>query len=872
MSVTHARPSLRNLLALLFVLLTAIPVEIIGVLLTHRAWEQERETVREHHLQLAHYLTEALAGYADDMAATFQLIALNIADYSSVENLPTILDHLHFKYVGIVNSAGDVKHLAAPNTDFRIDRLPESFLQQLRIGGTRAAHAVRFSNVLPDRHGHPTLFLWKPIDDEHYAVGALNTDYIVKLQSTIRVGQSGHAIILDRSGRIIAHPNPQWRHAMKDMSRAEPVRRMMAGETGVLWFFSPDNQTEMVAGFATTPKTGWGVMIPQPVSELKTRIGQVQRAVWSVICLALLAAAVLSIFVARLLATPLRRIGLVAECFANGAYEVRISDDEAFHTRETANLAAQFNAMADEITRSWKAQQESEARSREFAEIAADWFWETDLQQVFTYISTPLVADRQWDAEQALWRHRREHIVNDPKGLTVALIQSYMDREASFDNVEYQVLGRGRRSIYISVAGRPIRDSKGEVVGYRGVARDITERLYTQAQLRQARQDEMLRHAHKMEAIGTLAGGIAHDFNNILFAIVGYTELTLTRLSRNTEAWRNLQEVLTAGKRAKELVRQILIFSRNSDQVSEPVYLHLVVKEALKLLRASLPTTITIRHDTPENIGAVLADPTQMHQVLMNLCVNAGYAMQETGGILDIRLDAVEVGETFARQHPTLCPGPHLRLTIQDTGQGMTPEVMDRIFEPYYTTKEVGQGTGMGLAIVHGIVTNHNGAITVQSRLGVGTTFEVYFPRHDEEVERLDRPEAPLSGGTGSILFVDDEETLALLGREMLRSLGYDVTAMMSSIDALEVFRHAPHRFDLVITDQTMPHMTGEMLACKLRQIRPDIPIILCTGFSHIMDAEKADAQDIDAFLMKPATAYDLGTTIQQLLPAQTVD
>jgi CheY-like chemotaxis protein len=213
-----------------------------------------------------------------------------------------------------------------------------------------------------------------------------------------------------------------------------------------------------------------------------------------------------------------------------------------------------------------------------------------------------------------------------------------------------------------------------------------------------------------------------------------------------------------------------------------------------------------------------------------------------------------------------------LRLTIQDTGHGMTPEVMDRIFEPYYTTKEVGQGTGMGLAIVHGIVTNHNGAITVQSRLGVGTTFEVYFPRHDEKVERIDRPEAPLSSGTGSILFVDDEETLALLGREMLRSLGYDVTAMMSSIDALEVFRHAPHRFDLVITDQTMPNMTGEMLACKLRQIRPDIPIILCTGFSHIMDAEKADAQDIDAFLMKPATAYDLGTTIQQLLAAQTVD
>ena len=583
MSVTQSRPSLRNLLALLFLLLTAIPVEIIGVLLTHTAWERERETVREHHLQLAHYLTETLDSYANDMVAIFQWVASNIVENSPDEKLLEILGHLDFKYICIVNSSGDVKRLVAPNSDFGIDRLPESLLKQLPIGGIRSASTVEFSNVLPDHHGHPTLFMTKPLDDEHYAIGALKTDHIVMLQKTIHFGQSGHAVIIDGSGRTIAHPNPQWQRTIKELSQAEPVRLTMAGEAGVLWFFSPANQTEMVAGYSTTPTTGWGVMILQPVSELEFRISQVKRAVWSVICIALLIAAVLSVFVARLLATPLRRIGLTAERFANGSYEARISDSGAFHTRETADLAAQFNAMANDVNRSWKAQQESEIRSREFAEIAADWFWETDLKQVFTYISSPPVRRCQWDSESALGRHRREHIANDPEDNAVALIQHYMDCETSFDNVEYQVLDRDGQSIYMSVAGRPMRNANGNVVGYRGVARDITERLYTQAQLRQARQEELLRHAHKMEAIGTLAGGIAHDFNNILSAIVGYTDLTLNLLSHNTTPWRNLQEVLTAGKRAKELVRQILIFSRNSEQVRKPIHLHRLIKETLQL-------------------------------------------------------------------------------------------------------------------------------------------------------------------------------------------------------------------------------------------------------------------------------------------------
>jgi PAS domain S-box-containing protein len=866
MSVTLSRPSLCNLLALLFFLITAIPVEIIGVLLTNKAWDRELQTVHEQHLQLARRLADELARYAEDAEATFQLVVSSLVHNRPIQELATDLKRLHFKHICIVNSSGDVERLLSSNPDRKLERVPAPLLEQIRTAAAGTVHAVVFSNVLTDYHGDPVIFLWKPLGDERYALGALQTEYFVKLQSAVSFGKRGHAVIVDRSGRIIAHPDPQWRLLRKDMSQVAPVRHMMAGETGVLRFFSPAVRADMVAGFTTTPKTGWGVMIPQPVSELEARIDQVKRAVWSVICTALLAAAVLSVFVSRLLAAPLRRIGLVAERFTNGSYDVRVSASEAFHTRETAILAAQFNAMADEVNRSWQAQRESEERFREFAQIAADWFWETDLQQVFTYVSSPFATDRHWDPSVILKHHRREHIIDDPQGKVVTLIQRCMDLEVSFENIEYRVLGGDGRPVDMSIAGRPMRDASGTVVGYRGVARDITEHLHTQAQLRHAQQEEQLRHARKMEAIGTLAGGVAHDFNNILSAILGYTELTLCEISHNTKACSNLQRVLTAIQRAKELVLQILTFSRNSFQEHKPLSLHLVVKEALKLLRASLPTTITIIQDIAEDAGTILADSTQMHQVLMNLCANAEYVMRQTGGILKVCLDAVEVTEAFAVQHPVLHPGPHVRLMVQDTGAGIAPEILDRIFEPFFTTKAVGQGSGMGLAVVHGIINSHNGVITVKSVPGQGTAFSIYLPRVNTPAETEVPLEEVIPNGKGSILFVDDEDFLADWGQEMLEYLGYEVVVMTNGTQALEAFRSAPYGFDLVITDQTMPYMTGDVLARELRHIRPDIPIILCTGFSHTIDTEQAKAQGIDAFLLKPLTARDLGVAIQRVL------
>jgi PAS domain S-box-containing protein len=813
--------------------------------------------VQEQHLQIARNLVAALTRYATDVEAVFRMSVANVDAQQPVRRLSTLLNSLHFKHVCIVNAQGQVEYFVAPDADLKMEPMPESLLEKLRAGATW--------EVLPDPAGEPTLFLLRPLDSERYALGAIRTDYFVELQSAIAFGKQGHAVIVDQRGRVIAHPNPQWRTTMRDLSALEPVRRMMGGETGVTRFFSPALQEEVITGFSTVPAVGWGVMIPQPLSELAAHVQRVQRAVWAVIGLALLCATLLGVLVSRWLSTPLRRIGLVAERFANGAYAARVQALGVLHTREAAALAAQFNRMADEVTQSWQAQSASEQRFRAFAQIAADWFWETDLEQVFTYVS-PTPDPGRPHGGAVVGHHRREYVCGDPEGSAVARIQSYMDRTAPFDDVELQVLGEDGQPIYVAISGRPVHDTAGSIVGYRGVTRDITARLYAEEQLRQAQQDAQRRQAQKMEAIGVLAGGIAHDFNNILSAILGYADLALREVTPGGPADQCLQEVLTAGRRAQSLVLQILTFSRASEPERVPLQLRLIVKEALKLLRASLPTTIDMRQDIDHDDGTVLADPTQMHQVLMNLCANAEYAMRDTGGTLEVRLDTVELDTGAVAHYAELAPGPYVRLTIRDTGHGIPPEVASRVFEPFFTTKGVGQGTGMGLAVVHGIVTSHGGAIRLQSPPGQGTTCEVYLPRLDMVVDDTTSRDDSLPLGKGVILFVDDEEAIVRVGQRMLERLGYQAVVCTSSLAALETFRQTPQHFDLVITDQTMPHLTGEALACELRRIRPDIPIMLCTGFSHTIDAEKAQAQGIDAFLMKPLVARDLGLAIQHVL------
>ena len=394
--------------------------------------------------------------------------------------------------------------------------------------------------------------------------------------------------------------------------------------------------------------------------------------------------------------------------------------------------------------------------------------------------------------------------------------------------------------------------------------RDVTEQK--RAETEKAKLESQLQHSQKLEAIGTLAGGIAHDFNNILTPFILHTEMALMSIPEDSPVRHNLKEALNAGHRARDLVKQILTFSRQREEECKPFRVGLNMKETIKLLRASLPTTIEIKQHVETESDWVVTTQTYIHQVLMNLCTNAAHAMRDNGGTLYIRLEDLQLDSTDTIQFSDLKPGTYVRMTVTDTGHGMNLATKNRIFEPYFTSKEKDEGTGLGLSVVHGIVKDLGGAITVESELGKGSTFKVLFPTIENEISEETEHISEILKGNERILYVDDEMPMVETVQELLEQLGYQVTTRTSSIEALELFREKSDSFDLVITDQTMPNMTGDELAIKLLQIRPDIPIILCTGFSEKIDERRAKDLGIRAFVMKPIVMSEISNTIREVL------
>ncbi len=436
-------------------------------------------------------------------------------------------------------------------------------------------------------------------------------------------------------------------------------------------------------------------------------------------------------------------------------------------------------------------------------------------------------------------------------------------------NSEATLVAKDGAPIYVEVNAVP-QAEEGRILSARAIIRNITGRKREEEERKKL--EDQLRQAQRLEAMGTLAGGIAHDFNNILTPILGYAEMTQEGLPPGNDFRKNQREIIYAACRAKDLVQQILAFSRQAEQERLPLKIHLIVKETLKLLRASIPTTIEIRQNIEATSGVVHADPTQIHQVVMNLCTNAYHAMQETGGILVVSLTSVEIDQDDVKiVGLALTPGRYLKLEVSDTGHGMDQGTLERIFEPYFSTKEKGKGTGLGLAIVHGIVKSHGGHITVYSEPGEGTTFHIYLPHVLSEVTKPgSEMKKPLPQGSERLLVVDDEESIVQMGQQMLESLGYEVTALTSSTEAWDMLRKQPGAFDLVITDMTMPNMTGVELAQRYLSIRPDGLIILSTGFSELINEQKARAVGIRQFIMKPVHKRDLAKAVRKVLDEQT--
>ena len=484
--------------------------------------------------------------------------------------------------------------------------------------------------------------------------------------------------------------------------------------------------------------------------------------------------------------------------------------------------------------------------------ITNSLFWTDEAYRI--YDTSPEDFNPTVDAGVSYYLPESRHIISDA-------LQTAMDKGDGYDLILETLTTKGRRIDVRTTC--EVTHSEGRPVKLTGIFQDITERKTNEAE-KQSLEDQLLQ-AQKMDSIGTLAGGIAHDFNNILASVIGFTELALNAVEKQTPIADDLHEVYTAGLRAKDLVQQILTFARQSDEKLELIQIDLVIKEVLKFLRSSIPTTIEIKQDIVST-SLIMGNTTQIHRIMMNLCTNAAHAMDAEGGILEVTLNDITIDKATHMEGRHLKFGNYIEIKVSDTGDGIAPVNIDKIFEPYFTTKGLGEGTGMGLAMVHGIVETYGGKIFVENRLGKGAIFIIYLPvaRGSKTHQQYKIEELPT--GQERILFVDDEPQIAKMAHRILSQLGYTVTIKTNSLEALELFSSKPNDFDLVISDVTMPKMPGDLLTQELLEIRPDIPVILCTGYSKRLSAQKASDMGVKAIAYKPIVKEELAKKIRDVL------
>ncbi len=720
--------------------------------------------------------------------------------------------------------------------------------------------------------GLPTVTLSIPFS-QGYLVGHINLSVLGSIINRFTVGTGGYAQITDSTGNVIAHPDRNLVLERFNSSHLPHIQQGLAGHAGTYQF--TENKRAMIASVAIAPHNGWIVSVSQPLQEVLAPAREIALVIYTGLLVAVIVASAIAVVSLRLVLSPLTKFVEESNAITRGEFRSGFQSGSYLELEQVANA---LNTMVQAVE-----EREGTLRDEVAVRVLAEEKLKENQERLQAILdhSPALISIKNVDGDILLVNEKFKDLTGASPEQTigknifdvfpkdsaesirekdVAVLQEARAIEAE-EIVEHQ---DGTWHTYFSVKF-PLKNDAGITWGVCAISTDITDRKKIEEE--KANLEAQLSQAQKMESIGTLAGGIAHDFNNILTAIIGYTELARTDSDNPERLRQDLDEVLRGGLRAKELVQQILTFSRSDTLKLQPLKAQVIVKEALKLLRSSIPTTIEIRQDVDQDCPPILADPSQVHQLIMNLSTNAYHAMKKSGGVLEVTVHAVTLNQAEAAGKGDIEPGPYLKMEIRDTGCGISKDIMGKIFDPYYTTKQLGEGTGLGLAVVHGIVSRLRGHISVVSVPDKGSTFTIYLPTIAASQEKIKQEVAgPLPKGHERVLLVDDDSSIAQLSQKILTTLGYTVTALTSSKDTLQIFAGDPQAFDLVITDMTMPEMTGEELAREILRIRPGMPIIMCSGYSEIIDEAKAMSLGISSYVMKPIVIKDLAGVVRKVL------
>lgn len=849
--------SLKNVLTINFILIAVLPILIVGIVSHSLLTQSLSKAITAKNLSLAQSLSGEVETFLTHPLSVLKQVrevvdAQDLITNKSMDSLlgSIIRNYTLFDMIQILDSNGIVKFISPYNHEFIGNNMSNLPFYQSTIRGKKHFWSPTFISM---QTGNPTLTLSLPIKDG-IIVGYLNLKILSDITGKIQESGHGFAIITDQKGNTLAHPEIKNVTEQLNLKNLIIVSKGLSGNEGT--YEDILGQEEVIGSISIVPQTRWLVIIIQKSSDAFALVFKVKL----IIAIGVLCTAIIAVLIALgSLEKTLKPLSFLISRFkrvAGGKYDITDTLPKSYY--EINELSDNFEKMTEAVRDRENSLQDRERLYRSLVEAIPYGIQDNDLEGTITFTNSAYDLIMGCSEGERIGLPIWANAVNssDKRQLQEYFTTLVKEQPLPTPYITKISTEKGNK-IELQVDWDYRRDSQGKLTGFISVITDITDRKM---------MEESLRQSQKMEAIGTLTGGIAHDFNNILAAILGYSELVLDDLPHESESREDLEAVIDAAKRAKDLVKHMLTFSRKTEQDVGPIEIYLVVKEALKLLRASIPSTIRIIQDIDVETGVVKADPTQIHQVLMNLCTNATHAMEDHGGVLEVHLGATHLTEGDLATEPELNPGPYINLSVSDTGKGINPELIGRIFDPFFTTKETGKGTGMGLSVVHGVVKKHGGMIKVKSILGGGTKFDIFLPKEEIEYKQEIKSIGPLPVGNESILVIDDEKPILNMIKVFLERQGYKVTIESKSKNAFALFCSQPEAFDLIISDQTMPDMTGEHLAYKVLDIRKDMPIILCTGFSSSIDKEKSLAAGIKAFVMKPISHNDLAVLIRKVL------